>query len=132
MIYNISKELFEAVMDEKVTTEISISLYYNEINGCEENDLILINYNFVWIPLNTFFFKCKEWAFNNRYLIHTSWILSEKNYGKIVLEVKHFYRAELDRKARERFGYHHKEYFDTEQQACFDACQYILDKKDKQ
>ena len=111
MSYKISKELFEAVMDEKVTTEISISPYYNEINGCEENDLILINYNFVWIPLNTFFFKCKEWAYNQGYIIYSS----TKSCSMFKKEAQLYCSNENIQ----------------EQQKIFDACQWILDNKDK-
>ena len=110
MSYNISKELFEKVMNVKLTTDLSIAPYYNEVNGCEEEDLILINYNFIWIPLDTFFFKCKEWAYNKGYIIKTDiageWELYNFKNGGI---------------------------FDTqnsssEQQSVFDACQWILDK----
>lgn len=123
MSYNISKELFEAVMDEKVTTEISISPYYNEINGCEENDLILINYNFVWIPLNTFFFKCKEWAFEQAYQLEsckTNKLLEDNKFESIYM-CGGFYQYSVIQNF----------YASSEQQAVFDACQWIMD-KDKQ
>ena len=120
MSYNISKELFEAVMDEKVTTEISISPYYNEINGCEENDLILINYNFVWIPLNTFFFKCKEWALEQGYILESSF----KDTSICVV-----YRIINDGWSKTKETSFSRS---SEQQAVFNACQWLLDNKDKQ
>ena len=129
MSYKISKELFEAVMNVKLTTDLSIAPYYNEVNGCEEEDLILINYNFIWIPLDTFFFKCKEWAFEKSYGKHTTmntmydlrtrtrnrvdWscdIVEDCGDGKTIKTI----------------------YANSEQQSVFNACQWILDNKDKQ
>lgn len=138
MSYNISKELFEKVMNVKLTTDLSIAPYYNEVNGCEEEDLILINYNFIWIPLDTFFFKCKEWA------------IKENRENKIINNGDHFYINHIGSWMIGYFenyqcdvGYRGKnkdetfadltKHFtaDSEQQAVFDACMYILD-KDKQ
>ena len=113
MSYKISKELFEVAMNLKLTTDLSITPYYNEINGCEEGDLILINYNFIWIPLDTFFFKCKEWALGQGYEIFTSGIkcsVYKISKGWIIDQLEST----------------------SEQQAVFDACQWILDNKVKQ
>ena len=119
MSYNISKELFEAVMNVKLTTDLSIAPYYNEVNGCEEEDLILINYNFIWIPLDTFFFKCKEWAYKSGYVIDSrtssagsSFIYERDYHWNIPAEVKKIVSS-------------------SEQQAVFDACQWIMDNKGK-
>lgn len=102
MSYKISKELFETVM--KVKTE-----YYNvnEFMGIKS----LIVYDLEYISTNDFFFKCKEWLIGRGY----------DNWS----------------------GYHENEYFcfiitkgafisTSEQQAVFDACQWILNNKDRQ
>ena len=114
MSYKISKELFEAVMNVKLTTDLSIAPYYNEVNGCEEWDLILINYNFIWIPLDTFFFKCKEWLLD-MLDIDISTKVSKK---EVIVEL--YIKEIID------FNYFHST---SEQQAVFDACQWILENK---
>ena len=116
MSYKISKELFEKVMNVKLTTDLSIAPYYDEVNGCEEWDLILINYNFIWIPLDTFFFKCKEWLLD-MLDIDISTKVSKK---EVIVEL--YIKEIID------FNYFQS---DSEQQAVFDACQWILDNKDK-
>ena len=126
MTYKISKELFEAVMSVKVTTELSISHYYNEINGCEEDDLILINYNFIWVPLDTFFFKCKEWAWSKA--VHVNIVRNESGF-KAVLE--HRFGMDFDG-LLESYAEEVVQCMNpSEQQAVFNACQWILENKDK-
>lgn len=123
MSYKISKELFEKVMNVKLTTDLSIAPYYNEVNGCEEEDLILINYNFIWIPLDTFFFKCKEWAFEQAYQLESCKTnkLLEGNKFESIYMCGGFYQYSVIQNF----------YASSEQQAVFDACQWIMD-KDKQ
>ena len=102
MSYKISKELFEKVM--KV-----------ELAGFSINEENVIGYIFnkigyFEISVDTFFFKCKEWLIGRGY----------DNWS----------------------GYHENEYFcyvktkgtfisNSEQQAVFDACQWVLDNKEK-
>lgn len=124
MSYKISKELFEKIMNVKLTTDLSIAPYYNEVNGCEEEDLILINYNFIWIPLDTFFFKCKDWAFEQAYQLEsckTNKLLEDNKFESIYM-CGGFYQYSVIQNF----------YASSEQQAVFDACQWILNNKDKQ
>ena len=128
MSYKISKELFEAVMNVKLTTDLSIAPYYNEVNGCEEWDLILINYNFIWIPLDTFFFKCKEWAYKQEcellsgYRVYDIQYKGNNSENKIYCDCKYIENGIQVIRFKA----------DSEQQAVFDTCQWILDNKDKQ
>ena len=86
MNYKISKELFEAVIDF-------------EVDYC--------------IGIDTFFFKCKEWALEQGYEIFTSGIkcsVYKISKGWIIDQLEST----------------------SEQQAAFDACQWILNNKDRQ
>lgn len=109
MSYKISKELFEAVMKCKInnygfgTSNIGIRVV------TEMFDEILITYN-------DFFFKCKEWAYNQnkQYYIESGYTKYD-SYAKVWFD-----------------GGRNKEFkSNTEQQSVFDACQWILDNKDK-
>ena len=106
MSYKISKELFEKVM--KV-----------ELAGFSINEENVIGYTFnkigyFEISVDTFFFKCKEWALNEGY-----WLMTWKH--KIGAGCKIF-SGHLNIRVDERLD------ADSEQQAVFDACQWILDK----
>lgn len=60
MKYKVSKELFEAVMKTKV------NVFFIKDNNIYYKDSILNNSpNF--ISIDTFFFKCKKWAYDNKY-----------------------------------------------------------------
>ena len=110
MSYNISKELFEAVYGRKVD---------------EHTDLRYKGF-LSTLVVNDFFFKCKEWAFWNDYEII------------VRMRIVDIYRDEhkID------YGYeiNHTNngiiktswWISSEQQVVFDACQWILDNKDKQ
>lgn len=90
MKYNISKELFEAVYNCDITTDKDMLGAYRRINIYE------------------FAFKCKEWAYKNKYDIWSiTWGVvefqnNEKNYG-----TKRITK-------------------DTEIEAIIKACEYIL------
>ena len=116
MSYEISKELFEAVMGfcKNEIAEMYVSdenifwhTYEDEFIGIKDSK----------INVDTFFFKCKEWALNEGY-----WLMTWKH--KIGAGCKVF-RGHLNIRIDERLD------ADSEQQAVFDACMYILD-KDKQ
>ena len=99
MSYEISKELFEAIM----------SLDSGRINVFDSS--ITYNYGHNCISINDFFFKCKEWAYNQGYIIYSS----TKSCSMFKKEAQ-LYCSNEDIQ---------------EQQKIFDACQWILD-KDKQ
>lgn len=112
MNYKISKELFEAVMSLKV-----IEFYCrNEIQyyPADKERVRCID----WIPAlssceyNDFFFKCKEWAYNQGYIIYSS----TKSCSMFKKEAQLYCSNENIQ----------------EQQKIFDVCQWILNNKDKQ
>ena len=112
MSYKISKELFEAVMGfcKNEIAEMYVSdenifwhTYEDEFIGNKDSK----------INVDTFFFKCKEWAYNKGYIIKTD-IAGE-------WELYNFKNG----------GIFDAQNSSSEQQACFDACQWILD-EDKQ
>ena len=123
MSYKISKELFEAVMSLKV-----IEFYCrNEIQyyPADKERVRCID----WIPklsgceYNDFFFKCKEWAFEQAYQLEsckTNKLLEDNKFESIYM-CGGFYQYSVIQNF----------YASSEQQAVFDACMYILD-KDKQ
>ena len=108
MKYKISKKLFEQVTGYEGT----IHEYNREciINGDVEEH----------ISINDFFFMCKEWAYNQGYDmlsggleagLHSCYIdYSDKRYTLSMKPINHFFA-------------------ESEQQAVFDACMYILDIK---
>ena len=113
MSYKISKELFEVV------TGIKDNFWIDGIHIEFENGMLNMT-------VYEFFFKCKEWAFWN-------------NYEIIVrMRIVDIYRDEhkID------YGYeiNHTNngiiktswWIGSEQQAVFNACQWLLDNKDKQ
>jgi len=114
MSYKISKELFEAVYNEDYLLRIEVGTYSIVAyltDGAEFTENI-----------DTFFFACKEWAYNQGYDmlsggleagLHSCYIdYSDKRYTLSMKPINHFFA-------------------ESEQQAVFDACQWILD-KDKQ
>lgn len=124
MSYKISKELFEAVMDVKK------ECYLQDIELIDENKIIysyLVDEQFQEPRydeelINDFFFKCKDWALKQGYIIGSYSdglviLSSNKNVLKMI-EWRDFTE--------------HPAKYKSEQQEVFDSCQYILDNKDKQ
>ena len=121
MSYNISKELFEKVMNVGLYDELYIDNYFDEYNGVEVEDWQIIKYNNTWIPLDTFVFKCKKWALKQCHILHSS--IDE--IGEGYLKVDHF--------TEELYGERVRTFkSSSEQQAVFDACQWILDIKESE
>lgn len=108
MKYNISKELFETVIGEEFNS-VNNDYIYMGIKNTKDS---------ARISINDFFFLCKEWAIVNGFSI----ISGTDGLGQISA-----YIEELGD------GYRCKDFFsNSEQQAVFDSCQWILDNKDKQ
>ena len=74
--------------------------------------------------------KCKEWALDNRWIISTMPMLTEKKWRNTSVRLSHFYSAGKDRYLD---GIYHNGRIeaDTETEAIFKACQWILDKDSK-
>lgn len=117
MSYKISKELFEAVMNVGLYDELYIDNYFDEYNGVEIEDWQIIKYNNTWIPLDTFVFKCKKWAFRKGYEL----LSSPKFKGK---KLDGLCQINLNSVVMNRFK--KLVIAPSEQQAVFDACTYIL------
>ena len=120
MSYKISKELFEAVYNEDLLRiEIgtySVVAYLTDGTEFTEN-------------IDTFFFDCKEWASSMGYDLYSYRFDGDVSYAYLDLDMKGVHPL------RPKYGFvgSFLEEFEaeTEQQAVFDACMYILD-KDKQ
>ena len=80
-------------------------------------------------PIDSFFFMCKYWALKQKYTITPIVILSGKNYLKYILDVRSFHNPSIDRRAFVYFRDYRPKIYNSEQQAVFDACQWILDTK---
>lgn len=106
MSYAISKELFEAVMGGYEY----ISPHNGGIIYCWKDSDGLHNEKAIY-P-NDFFFKCKEWALKQGYYITTS-----QEYCCTLNKNSNLCHEDICCK--------------SEQQYCFDACQWILDNKDR-
>lgn len=111
MNYKISKELFEDVMEYKCEF---IDIRTNIIVAFSKNSALDM------IHIDSFFFKCKEWAFKNGYEL----LSSSKFKGKQLDGLCQIY---LNAVVMNRF----KQLIisDSEQQAVFDAAQWILENK---
>lgn len=107
----VSKELFEAVMNIKI------------------NKLEIDDFNYIWININStdlsrfdsinnFFFKCKDWAIEQKYYI---WSFEGKDGSGYATP------EEISISDNMNFQLN----ADSEQQAVFDTCQWILDNKGK-
>lgn len=121
MKYNISKELFEAVMGTKTLTY--------SIEGSKNSKVIVYSTGYIrtkTITINDFFFKCKEWAFKQGYVIRTGMRFDVGASAQIYAETSPFSFNAL--KLIDEQDWIDA---DSEQQCCFDACQWILDNKDK-
>lgn len=109
----VSKELFEAVMNVKI------------------NKLEIDNFDYIWInidrtdlsrvdSINNFFFKCMNWSWSRECLL----IISPQGNN---FKDKPFYKVKIMNNAE-----YIKTFTDmklSQQQAVFDACQWILDNK---
>ena len=105
MNYKISKELFKAVMKDDI--------FNNSGDWGQLTEEKYINKSLKEIDYNNFFFDCKEWALKQGYMIE-SYLDSESNGVSVIRYENKYISAE------------------TEQQAVFDACQWILNNKDRQ
>lgn len=137
MIYKISKELFEAV----------IGLYKNEVA-----EMYISGENIFWhtykneftrnknseINIDTFFFKCKEWALrqggltilSGTYKNTVTGFLQNKAYiGYAAIQ---YYVIDEYRTGTYCLKTYDRIKASCERQAVFDICQRILDNKDKQ
>lgn len=109
--YNISKELINAVLDVEIKgVYFAPNGRFFEIWDISRDDRI---------DTNDFFFRCKEWAYKQGYVLRSEicdiggcLILTIEDQGYLMNQ----YEIEAD----------------SEQQAVFDACQWILENKGKE
>lgn len=112
MSYKISKELLEAVIGSEVNSLEIIEdvIKYHLVKHQPYSYYELSDYNL--IKIDTFFFKCKEWAY-------VDWIMlsgRDDNCFNCYVE--------------ERNGFRTTDFYsDSEQQSVFDACQWLLENK---
>ena len=113
MSYKISKELFEAVCGFKVEW----------IRIEEQGDYVFIvdDVNCSYF-LDSFFFKCKEWAYKNSWEISSGTISSNNGECDYIADV-------YPRYAKDTKEYMDNPSFDStsEQQAVFDATSWVLE-----
>ena len=122
MSYNISKELFETVMN------VDLSHRFNLDNSLESGKERSMDVFFYWernanyfhqdsktILVNDFFFMCKDWALKQNISMYS--YIHELNGAAEIFPKKKSLTCPYNKKFKA----------DTEQQAVFDACQWILD-----
>ena len=128
----ISKELLSKVLENEVPYQVkvhkiiiknnSLNYFYNSKDSggglFEANE---------YINIYELAHKCKEWALDNRWIISTMPMLTEKKWRNTSVRLSHFYSAGKDRYLD---GTYHNGRIeaDTEIEAIFKACQWILDK----
>ena len=110
----ISKELFEAVIDDKVKYYcVNVDeIEYDYESFDRQNPLIMV--------VNDFFFKCKEWASTKGYILFSKTRLSS-SLASCYFDVMGFHDYEDDFKNDFRA--------ESEQQAVFNACQWIYEQQ---
>lgn len=108
---NISEELFYEIVDDKYEelTEVSDAIY-----SIHHNMIANMRRSF-----NDFFFMCKKWALGQGYKILTD---SGENTEDLSCAIV------CNQKKSEVYVYY-EDYQGTEQQATFNACQWILENK---
>lgn len=127
MSYKISKELFEAVYNEDLLRiEIgtySVVAYLTDGTEFTEN-------------IDSFFFKCKEWALKQEICLCTGVEEHTPISYVFVCFQSNRYRPDPQSRLKNPLVEHKIQtptmYGDNEKQCLFDACQWILDNKDKQ
>lgn len=119
MSYKISKELFEAVKNCNDYLELVV-ISDRFVTGVGRSSLSKID-------INSFFFKCKEWAYDNWAYNILSYRENISRYGCIITSIDNCIESNG---WTEQIECRHFE-ANSEQQAVFDACQWILDNKDK-
>ena len=131
----ISKELLSKVLDNEVPYQVkvhkiiiknnSLNYFYNSKDS--RGGLFEAN---EYINIYELAHKCKEWALDNRWMICTMPMLTEKKWGNTSVRLSHFYSAGKDRYLD---GIYHNGRIEanTETEAIFRACQWILDKDSK-
>ena len=126
MGYKISKELLSSVLGVNILeyTQTTRNVYFSYT---KDN----ITYTGFSINIHELADKCKKWALACKYTITPIVILSGKDYLRYILEVKSFHNPSIDRKAFTYFRHCTPKVYNSEQQAVFDACQWILDNKGK-
>ena len=119
MNYKINKELFEAVCSDKI---------FNYINT---SDRIIFEFGHnnhqTYMSINDFFFKCKEWALEQGYELSSGYRVYGIQYEGNKSENKLYCDCRYIENGIQVIRFK----ANSEQQAVFDACMYILD-KDKQ
>ena len=130
MSYKISKELFEAVTKNK-TDDVELYIDKNSIRywTCEENRARELY-------IDTFFFDCKEWALKQEICLCTGIEEHTPISYVFVCFQSNRYRPDPQSRFKNPLVEHKIQtptmYGDNEKQCLFDACQWILDNKDKQ
>jgi hypothetical protein len=125
----ISKELLSEVLDIRKNCE-----YVHEeaeVDGL--NECVVIGWygeDYFDVNIHELAHKCKEWALDNQFIITTHPCLTEEKWRNTSVRLLHFYSSGMDRiieqsQKDKRFE------ADTEVEAIFKACQWILDNKDK-
>lgn len=109
----------------------------NEVLNDEVGDYFYYKDNLIWfekdgkeynINIYEFAHKCKEWALDNRWIISTMPMLTEKKWRNTSVRLSHFYSASKDRYLD---GIYHNGRIeaDTETEAIFKACEWIMENK---
>ena len=126
----ISKELLSKVLENEVPYQVkvhkiiiknnSLNYFYNSKDSggglFEANE---------YINIYELAHKCKEWALDNRWIISTMPMLTEKKWRNRSVRLSHFYSAGKDMYL-DGISHNGRIEADTETEAIFKACDYIL------
>ena len=127
----ISKELLSEVLDDCFEHKpdyidiISGNKIWNNIK-----QTIIAGYNDCSEPIEVNIYelahKVKEWAFDNKYIITCSPLITELKWKKHSVRLTHFYSASKGRAIYDEFGSNGRIEANTEVEAIFKAGEFIL------
>jgi hypothetical protein len=109
----ISEKLLSAVMDKKCSKikTVGDEIYYTWLDSPNYIDSSINIYKLQYL--------CKKWAFSWKYWLDLHFITSKKYYGKILVKISRVDISEGEVILKE---------YDSETEAIFEACEYILNK----
>jgi hypothetical protein len=109
----ISQELLSAVLNKRCTKiyEAGDIIGYTWLDSPSHIDSSINKYKLQYL--------CKKWAFSWKYRLDLHFMCTEKDYGKVLVKIS---RIDISKGESILKGY------DSETEAIFEACEYILTK----
>jgi len=129
----ISKKLLSEVLNTNVVNIVTDTkkMRYNLDGSVSDNDKIIMYLDTKWHKINIYELAhiCKEWAFDNKYVIGSIPKITESTWKKCAVNLTHFYLACKDRAIYKEQGDGGWFTEPTEVESIFKACEWILNNR---